>query len=253
MDRETGTLKVKVKRGKVKNAHVASAWRKYLPASWPAPVSVETIATIVEEVRLRAQVAPFAPHDLRRSFATHLFRAGKDIKIISKLMRHANIATTAGYDKRSDEEAKAAVDSLGSGDPPPESLRLCPCCRLRWQISGREVELDRREEQRRKVAWGEALRRAKRLGLPTTLTLEEWHEARLAFAGACAYCGGAEGRVIEHSTPLGRGGGTTRANCIPSCVRCNSLKKNRVIAELRGDPDFPTERLDAIEIYLAQF
>lgn len=247
-----GTIKVRTKRGGVKTKLIPVDWRAYIPGRWPDPVSPTTVGNVIEAVRTRAGVAPFGPHDLRRSFGTHLLAAGVDLSTVQKLMGHRNPKTTTRYDKRGDATLRKAVEVLGSGSDAahPDQLRLCPQCRLQWRLSEREVEMDRRDERRRALALSLALRAARRRDLPATLTEHEWLSARSAFAGACAYCGRAEGRVIEHVTPLERGGGTTRDNCIPACLRCNSLKRSRTLNELRGDPDFPEERLAAIRVYL---
>jgi site-specific recombinase XerD/5-methylcytosine-specific restriction endonuclease McrA len=249
-----GTLEVRTKRGGRKRKLIPVEWRMYLPERWPPPVTPATIGNVVEAVRTRAGVAPFGPHDLRRSFGTHLLAAGVDLSTVQRLMGHQNPKTTTRYDKRGETALRKAVETLGSGADAahPDQLRLCPQCRLQWQLSEREVELDRCDTKRRAVAFSMALRVAKRHGLPATLTEKEWITARLAFSSACAYCGVAEGRVIEHTIPIKRGGGTTAQNCVPACVRCNVLKGTRTHEELRGDPNFPPDRLDAIAAFLAR-
>ena len=48
----------------------------------------------------------FSTHDFRRTFATRLLADNVDIAIVQKLMGHANISTTASYDRRGEEEKK---------------------------------------------------------------------------------------------------------------------------------------------------
>jgi integrase len=60
----------------------------------------------------KVAIAPFSPHDLRRTFATNLYRAGVDTPTVQRLMRHSNPATTMRYDKRADEVKLAAVQKL---------------------------------------------------------------------------------------------------------------------------------------------
>jgi hypothetical protein len=76
-------------------------------------------------------------------------------------------------------------------------------------------------------------RQARKLGLCADLTREQW--AMICGQQTCHYCEGPfgkEGPLLEHITPLSRGGGTTKANVIPACRSCNSRKSNRTEGEL---------------------
>jgi integrase/recombinase XerD len=53
-----------------------------------------------------------SPHDLRRSFGTGLLEAGEDLSSVAKAMRHANISTTAIYDRRDERAVAASVAKL---------------------------------------------------------------------------------------------------------------------------------------------
>ncbi len=68
----------------------------------------ESIAHILQRRQEEAETMPFSPHDLRRSFVTSLLAAGEDVLTVQKLAGHADVTTTARYD-RLDESAKPRV------------------------------------------------------------------------------------------------------------------------------------------------
>lgn len=75
-------------------------------------LSTDAITDIIEATRKRAGVALFTPHDLRRSFGTHLLDRGIDIALVKDLMGHADIQTTSIYDKRGGDAKRKAVKVL---------------------------------------------------------------------------------------------------------------------------------------------
>lgn len=54
--------------------------------------------------------------------------------------------------------------------------------------------------------------------------------------GICYFCEqtfSRENLTMDHVIPLSRGGRSTKKNIVVACKQCNSLKKNRTVAELR--------------------
>ena len=68
-------------------------------------------------------------------------------------------------------------------------------------------------------------RRARKAGLTSTLTLEQWTRILTTFNNTCAYCGVGDKKLHQdHFVPILSGGEYTHDNIIPACKSCNSSK-----------------------------
>jgi site-specific recombinase XerD len=92
------------------------------PLFWPADgrgralmnrrMTDQAVLLLLRRRASQGKVAPFTPHDLRRSFISDLLDAGADMVTVQKLAGHANVQTTARYDRRGEEVKRRAAELL---------------------------------------------------------------------------------------------------------------------------------------------
>jgi len=129
-DAETGELVVRGKGNKERllyvndgAAHALSDWLAHRgdePGALFQPVSRggnvrrhrmtdQAVYNMLVRRARQAKVRRFSPHDLRRTFVSNLLDAGADVVTVQKLAGHANVQTTARYDRRGEEAKRKAV------------------------------------------------------------------------------------------------------------------------------------------------
>lgn len=132
-DPETGKLIVHGKRNKDRTVYLTNGAQRALAdwlnirrkevgkIFWPINKSgklinrnltTQAIYNLLHKRAEEAGVGSFSPHDLRRTFVSDLLDAGADISTVSKIAGHANVQTTARYDRRPEEAKKKASELL---------------------------------------------------------------------------------------------------------------------------------------------
>jgi site-specific recombinase XerD len=133
LDTTSGALRVQGKGNKERLAYVrhgaGAAVEDWLalrgdepgPLFWPVTkggnlrprrLSAQAMLYVTQRRGKSAGIQHFSPHDLRRSFISDLLDAGADLSTVQKLAGHAQVQTTARYDRRGELAKQVAADLL---------------------------------------------------------------------------------------------------------------------------------------------
>ena len=77
------------------------------------PLCTAAIRTMLTRRAALAHInSDFTSHDFRRTFATRALRQNADVFVVQRLLGHKNVQTTLIYDRRTELEDRAVVDTL---------------------------------------------------------------------------------------------------------------------------------------------
>ncbi len=82
------------------------------------PIEPDTFSTAFWRARRKAGIVDFRPHDLRHSAATRARRSGADLLVVKKMLRHADIASTARYAHVTDDDLRHAMNKAAPAKSP---------------------------------------------------------------------------------------------------------------------------------------
>jgi len=72
----------------------------------------QSVYDLLKKRALQAGVKDFSPHDLRRTFVSHMLERGVDIATVADIAGHSSVNTTRRYDRRPEDHKKLAAEKL---------------------------------------------------------------------------------------------------------------------------------------------
>ena len=128
-ERATGVLTVRGKGKKIREIKIQQSWRKpvenwletsgrsgeqamFVSGKKETALGLTTVSKLIEDRRVKAGVAPFTSHDMRRTFISNLIDSGADLVVVKKIVGHESVNTTAAYDRRGRDAQDAAIEKL---------------------------------------------------------------------------------------------------------------------------------------------
>ena len=85
------------------------------------PIAPDRLSTEFNRAIKRAGLVNFRLHDARHTTATRMIRATGNLKLAQRALGHANIATTSKYAHATDDDLRAALDTVAAIKSPAKS------------------------------------------------------------------------------------------------------------------------------------
>lgn len=82
------------------------------PGKEGKPITSRAIQQIIKKYAYLAKIPSLTPHTLRHTFATLLLRQGTDLVVVSNLLGHSRLDTTARYTKPNEQDLEKATSIL---------------------------------------------------------------------------------------------------------------------------------------------